>query len=103
MASIEMSTHLGSRPSASAEQDLVVSASEPLATDTSLNNPASLPSSGADDLNADPVDPAPQATTTKLGLHQALWGWLRHTEIRTTPLTLSKLSFVCRLSSLALR
>ncbi|KAF7936116.1 uncharacterized protein EAE98_002335 [Botrytis deweyae] len=70
MASIEMSTHLGSRPSASAEQDLVVSASEPLATDTSLNNPASLPSSGADDLNADP-------------------GWLRHTEIRTTPLTLA--------------
>ncbi|TGO33580.1 hypothetical protein BHYA_0238g00050 [Botrytis hyacinthi] len=69
--------------------DLIISSSEPLATDTSLSNPASLASSGADDLNADPVIPAPQATPTKSGLHQALWGWLKHTEIRTSPLTLA--------------
>ncbi|TGO09922.1 hypothetical protein BTUL_0150g00200 [Botrytis tulipae] len=69
--------------------DLVMSSSEPPATDTSLNNPESLTSSGADDLNADPVILAPQVTPTKSGLHQALWGWLKDTEIRTSPLTLA--------------
>ncbi|THV48967.1 hypothetical protein BGAL_0218g00100 [Botrytis galanthina] len=29
------------------------------------------------------------ATPTKSGLHQALWGWLKDTEIRTSPLTLA--------------
>lgn len=89
MASIEMSTHLGSRSPTSIEQDLIVSSSEPLAINTSPSNPASLASSGPEDLNADPAISEPQVTPTKSGLHQTLWGWLKDTEIRTSPLTLA--------------
>ncbi|KAF5870191.1 uncharacterized protein Bfra_010336 [Botrytis fragariae] len=85
IASIGVSTQTGASPPTSTGQDLVVSSSEPLATDTSLSNPVSLPSSGADDLNADPGIPTPQVPPTKLVSKRALWGWLKHTEIKTSP------------------
>ncbi|TGO19987.1 hypothetical protein BPAE_0324g00050 [Botrytis paeoniae] len=88
MASIEMPTHPGSLRSTPTGQDLVVFSSERLATDTSLSNPASLASSGTDDLNADLEIPAPYVAPTKSGSRRALWGWLKHTEIKTSPLTL---------------
>ncbi|TGO85352.1 hypothetical protein BPOR_0405g00080 [Botrytis porri] len=88
MASIEMTTHSGSLPPTSAGQDLVVSSSEHLATDTSLSNPTSRASSGAAVLNVYPVFLAPRITPTKLVSKRALWGWLKHTEIKTSPLTL---------------
>ncbi|KAF7950930.1 uncharacterized protein EAE97_002482 [Botrytis byssoidea] len=97
-ASIDMSTQTGSidvsiqtevRLPTLTGHNLVASSSKPPTTDTSLSNPESLTSSGADDLNADPVISAPQVTPTKLVLLQALWGWLKDTEIKSSPLTLA--------------
>ncbi|KAK8901595.1 hypothetical protein QC760_010026 [Botrytis cinerea] len=83
IASIEMSTHPRPLRPTSTEQDLVVSSSEPLATDTSLSNLTSLASIEMEDLPAATVDASTQTTPVKPVSKQTLWGWLRRTEIKS--------------------
>ncbi|TEY61172.1 hypothetical protein BOTCAL_0173g00050 [Botryotinia calthae] len=88
MALIGVSSHTGSLPPTSAGQDIVLSSSEPLATDASLNNPTSLASIEMEDLEAGLANSAPQNTPGKPDSKQSLLGWLEHTEIKSSPLTL---------------
>ncbi|KAM0140244.1 hypothetical protein ACHAO1_002474 [Botrytis cinerea] len=83
-----MSTHPRPLRPTSTEQDLVVSSSEPLATDTSLSNLTSLASIEMEDLPAATVDASTQTTPVKPVSKQTLWGWLRRTEIKSNALDL---------------
>ncbi|KAM0148921.1 hypothetical protein ACHAPG_009715 [Botrytis cinerea] len=83
-----MSTHPRPLRPNSTEQDLVVSSSEPLATDTSLSNLTSLASIEMEDLPAATVDASTQTTPVKPVSKQTLWGWLRRTEIKSNALDL---------------
>ncbi|CCD52313.1 hypothetical protein BofuT4_P081080.1 [Botrytis cinerea T4] len=88
IVSIEISTHPRPLPPTSTEQDLVVSSSEPLTTDTSLSNLTSLASIEMEDLPAATVDASTQTTPVKPVSKQTLWGWLRRTEIKSNALDL---------------